>query len=360
MKKVGVISIWEIDNYGNRLQNYAMLSAIKKMGYDARTLKLWPQSKVKRIIQFITNFDVSFIRLILCKVKGNSRKYNFLKFERKYITKDRRFLDSNENKGYLNKTYHTFVLGSDQIWNTQFAADPYYFGCFAEEENNVVSYAASIGQSQFSDKEKKYFKRAIKSVKYVSVREQRAAEMIEELGEPKPQVVLDPTMLLVADEWELLEKKPVFIDDNVNYIVLYYLGELSNEKKVAINKYCEENNCEMIVLAKKEYKEFYSAGPSEFIYLIHHAKMVCTDSFHACVFSILFHTPFFVFDREDEHKSMNSRLDTLLGKFELLDRKVNSGNIDLSRPCDFVKCDKILDSERKDSLDYLQRALEER
>ncbi|MFR2767096.1 MAG: polysaccharide pyruvyl transferase family protein [Thomasclavelia sp.] len=61
----------------------------------------------------------------------------------------------------------------------------------------------------------------------------------------------------------------------------------------------------------------YTSGPSEFLYLIHHAKLVCTDSFHACVFSILFDTQFYVFERENEIISMNSRIDTLLRKFDL-------------------------------------------
>ena len=90
----------------------------------------------------------------------------------------------------------------------------------------------------------------------------------------------------------------------------------------------------------------YTSGPSEFLYLIHHAKLVCTDSFHACVFSILFDTQFYVFERENEIISMNSRIDTLLRKFDLEEHR-KKDYTDYSINHDYSHVYEILERERE-------------
>ena len=65
----------------------------------------------------------------------------------------------------------------------------------------------------------------------------------------------------------------------------------------------------------KTTPDIYASGPSEFIYLVSKSSLICTDSFHACVFAILFDKPFKVFKRKDDNKDMFSRIETLLGMF---------------------------------------------
>ena len=86
--------------------------------------------------------------------------------------------------------------------------------------------------------------------------------------------------------------------------------------------------------------------------------MVFTDSFHGVVFSILFQKPFYIFEREDEYVSMNSRIETLLNKFCLTDRTIKNYNQNLTFECDFSKTDEILRVEREKSLEYLKNALD--
>ena len=45
---------------------------------------------------------------------------------------------------------------------------------------------------------------------------------------------------------------------------------------------------------------------------------MCTDSFHGCVFSIIYQVPFMLFTRQDNLTSMNSRLTSL---FQMLGLK---------------------------------------
>lgn len=355
-RKVGVISIWDIENYGNRLQNYALDSVINHLGYQACTLKMWPQKKWKRVFQYITNYDVSCLRILLEKIRGNERKYHFIKFEREHIRKDRRFLDSKENASYLNRTYQVFVLGSDQIWNPVFLDESYFFAAFASKEHMTVSYAASMGVSELTKEDEDKLKKGLQGVKCVSVREQRAAEIIERIAGKRPQVVLDPTMLIEQKEWECLEIMPGFVKGD--YVLLYYLGDLPKECMQAIRQWCEEKGCEMIVIGRPEYPYYHSVGPAQFLYLVHHAKLVCTDSFHGCVFSILYHTPFHVFERENSVQKMNSRIETLLDTFQLTERKKETGDFSFSLDCDFSKSDTILRAAKEKSMAFLKGALE--
>ena len=106
-------------------------------------------------------------------------------------------------------------------------------------------------------------------------------------------------------------------------------------------------------------------GPKEFVSIISGADIVCTDSFHATVFSIIFSVPFITFGRtaEEGYGDMMPRLVSLLDKFELRERLImNTRQLlleDLLK-CDFFKAQKILLSERKNSLQYLDEALGEK
>jgi hypothetical protein len=81
------------------------------------------------------------------------------------------------------------------------------------------------------------------------------------------------------------------------------------------------------------------------------------------VFSILFETPFFVFERLEYEIDMLSRIDTLLRKFLLEDRRVK--DIANFRPgdgeysMDFSATRKILSEEREKAIRFLKMAISE-
>lgn len=102
-------------------------------------------------------------------------------------------------------------------------------------------------------------------------------------------------------------------------------------------------------------------GPAEFVSLLYHGEAVFTDSFHGTVFSILFHKPFVVFERpyEEGYGKMSSRLDTLLETFTLNEHRVNCKEqlrtVELEY--DFSKVDEIIKERRKDSIEFLEKVL---
>ena len=183
---------------------------------------------------------------------------------------------------------------------------------------------------------------------------------LQHIEEESIEVLVDPTMLLDSKEWEKVSKKPKQIDKlkNKKYILNYFLGELTSDNKKIIEKFAKKNDCEIINILDKN-DPFYKTGPSEFLYLEENAFLICTDSFHSSVFSILFNRPFLIFERKDKFLSMNSRLDTLLSKFDLENRKFSKKEItNKDLKYDYTKAYKTLEKERKKSKDFLKKALE--
>ena len=167
-------------------------------------------------------------------------------------------------------------------------------------------------------------------------------------------------MLLNEEEWSKIAKKPGNLKSN-NFILTYFLDSINEKKKQEIANLACTNNLEVINLANiYTYADLdsYVYGPSEFIYLIKNAKLVLTDSFHACVFSIIFNTTFYVFDREGDMLSMYYRLETLLGMLKLTKHKVNAiSEISDVFKCDYKKAQEILKLKKEKSFNFIKNAL---
>lgn len=349
MKKVAIITICDNTNYGNRLQNYALHKVLKNMGIENSTL--WDKSKntllkkVKFIIKMIISvFDLS--------------KRKSLSFEKFTYTNISNEYNDLENLEQINDKFDYFIVGSDQIWNYNFGhAKDKDFLKFADY-HKTISYAPSFGISEVDSKWKSKISDGVNHIKYLSVRENQGAKIIKKLTNRDAQVVLDPTLLLSKEEWHEIEKKPKKMM-NEKYILTYFLGEKSQKLNDEIKELSEKNNFRIINLNNIDDKDFYTCGPSEFLYLFNRAEIVLTDSFHACVFSMIYNKPFYVFDRNTEGmKCMNSRLDTLLKTFKQEERKVGSlENIENVFLCDYSESYKILREKQIESLEFLQNAL---
>ena len=292
----------------------------------------------------------------ILNLKKHRRLINFLKFN-KNIKFARFGIDKSHIIKNINKKYDYFITGSDQVWNPNFnRMSDIDFLVFATPEKRVA-FSASFGISEIPEDMKDYYKERLLGIKYLSVREDTGKDIIENLtGREDIQVLVDPTMLLTSEEWDKVAKKPEQLKDNKKYILNYFLGELSDKRKKEIQEVAEKNDCEIINILD-ENSPFYQTGPSEFLYLEKNAFLICTDSFHSCVFAILFNKPFIVFDREDAMEKMNSRLETLLKKFKLEDRWYNNKIEEEQLKIDYTEAYKILESEREKAKIFINNAI---
>lgn len=355
MKKVGIITINDNTNIGNRLQNYATNEFLMQQGLYAENIVNF--SKFNENSNGLKNM-IHILKEFICSQKKYKRRKKFEKFNYDYIKNSKYVLNRKCNLFKLNNHYDYFLVGSDQVWNYKFGwATDNDFLTFANKEKRI-SFAASFGINEISNDLKEYYKKNLEQFKAISVREERGKEIIKELtGRKDTVVLLDPTMLIPIERWNDVMKKPKMLDKlhGKKYILEYFLGNLSENRKKEIKRISKESNCEIIDILD-EKSPFYLCGPSEFVYLEKNAFLICTDSFHSTVFAILFNRPFVVFDREDKEVKMNSRLETLLNKFGLNNRWFEN-KIDIQMLKANYEINSILENERKKAQNFIENAI---
>ena len=352
MKKIGIVTICDNNNYGNRLQNYAVQEFLKKENIQPLTLKNIPirNAKDKYILRVLKNYIKKIFKKPSQVFEGRCK--NFSEFN-EYI----KFYEKEINAySKISDQFDFFITGSDQVWNPNFGRlRDVDLLKFAKPEQRIA-FSASFGVSELSEDCKEIVKRDLKDFKAISVREDRGKEIVEELtGRKDVQVLVDPTMLLTAEEWDRVSKKPKQLKTD-KYILNYFLGELSEKRKKEIERIARTNNCEIVNILDKN-SPFYQTGPSEFLYLEKNAFIVCTDSFHSSVFAILYNRPFIVFDREDINVRMNSRLDTLLKKFNLEKQWYKDKITEEQLKIDYKEAYKILEKEREKVELFIKKAI---
>lgn len=352
-KKLAILTINDDSNLGNRLQNYATQETLKKYKIKVETI-----SNQKGIVGkgYIKKKIKGQIKKVIA-IKIQTKKYNnFAKFN-KNIKYSKYHIDIEHVPQELGEKCDYYITGSDQVWNPNFnrMSDIDFLKFAPKEKRN--SFSASFGIREIPDELKEYYKNNLLEMQNISVREDRAKEIIKELtGRTDVEVLIDPTMMLTAEEWGKVSKKPKELKED-KYILNYFLGDLSEKRKKEIERIANKNNCTVINLMDKNEPLFVS-GPSEFLYLIKNAFMICTDSYHGSVFSIIYNKPFVVFNREDELVNMNSRLETLLSKFQLQERYCKDGKIPLELlKCDYTKSYKILETEKENVRKYIEKIL---
>ena len=351
MKKIGIVTIVDKDNYGNRLQNYALSTYCSTMyNCDVETLKNEAYSNDKKL------FMIRVLKNFLFKKKYN--KINNLNRLNCFEEFDLNIKFSKNKVNCFSKLdkYDYLIVGSDQVWNPNFRRLRDLDLLVNVQSDKRISYAASFGVTNIPDSIKKKAGNEFKKFKSISVREERGKEILNELTERNDiEVLIDPTMLLTSEEWDKVVKKPKQLKSN-KYILNYFLGDLSEHRKKEIERIAKENDCEIINILD-EKSPFYQTGPSEFLYLEKNAFLICTDSFHSSVFAILYNKPFIVFDREDNVVKMNSRIETLLSKFNLKNRRYNEKITSENLNHDYKYAYKILEIERAKSKEFMDRAL---
>lgn len=232
--------------------------------------------------------------------------------------------------------------------NTSFISDSFWPMVFAQ--------TGLIGTVTFPSSCETKVKQCLSTFDAISVREEAAKRIVEEnTGRTDVEVLIDPTMMLCPEDWDRVIKKPKDLT-NKRYVVCYFLGTLTDEYRTAISQLAEREECTIVDLSNAE-SSYYCCGPSEFVYLIKNAVYVCTDSFHASVFSILYNRPFVVFNRNGKHNTMGSRIQTLLSTFHLEDARF-TGIIDESYICrDYKEVNQIVENERQKALRFIRKAL---
>lgn len=383
--KIGIITLVS-DNYGNKYQNYAVEQLLSEFGevetFSLENLYQAPADTQKSILQKLNPMhfrDVLISRLMyqydincvdkgvlhnILYVKQNRLKLMSLRKKRSEFFRDFTKKNLHISNKTLNRTNTTeewtsvfdyFVCGSDQIWNPSYSTTSELAFCsFAPEK--TICFAPSFGVSNIPEYRSEEYAIRLKDIYKLSIREYVGQKIIKDLTGRDVPVLLDPTMAISVERWSALCRKP---ENKLpeKYIVCYFLGRIDKNYRSKINNFATKNNLPIVMLFDITTPEYYTFDPAEVLYTIEHAEYVLTDSFHGSVFSILFHKNFCVFNRNEGGSSMNSRLETLLQRFELEDR-VDLQNIDSITDEQWLHVEYVLLMERVNTRKYFEDAVQ--
>lgn len=401
MWKIALLTLYN-NNYWNKLQNYAVQEIIKKYvrNWEITTIRnngkvtikillitwinyLFKEYKNTWIINTILQIIKKSLNILICTIKGNCSKWEKILFQEKQLSNRtnsfNKFNKHIKSSDFIEDVYRPnrknlewfdyYIVGSYQVRHPRsIHLMPLFTLWYIKDNNKKIAFSASFAIDHLPKWNSKGIK-DISKFKAISVRETKWKEIIEEYTDRKDvQVLLDPTMLLPVESRDKIsicpsQFKELWFENN-KYIFCYFLWSITEKAKHEIERIAKEQNNKIIYIMDIN-DPFYTCWPSEFVWLIRNAYLVCTDSFHWSVFSLLYNKPFLVFNRVDpwqkewEKNSMNSRLVTLLEKFQIKNRYFN-WKIDnkLLMP-DYPQFKNILNQEKIKADKFLKQAFDE-
>ena len=384
MKKLGICICYQVKNYGSQLQSYATTVELKRRNIDFEIIRYKKKFTPKLILSLIPRlfnpvfvserFFLRYPKKIRLKLdrefnKNNSCRNACLeKFSKERFTSLSPVYYGYDELCKASKNYDGVMVGSDQLWAPSGITSNFYNLMFVDDNVLKISYAASMGVSRIKKKLHKLYRTFLSRMDFISVRENTAKKLVEELSTNTAEVVVDPVLLLSGDDWlnEIPDKK--LFDEP--YIFAYFLGK-TPEYRQAVTRFAKEKGLKIVTShhmdsynkADINFGDYapYDVGPQEFVNLIRNAEYVFTDSFHGCVFSMLYKKQFMVFNRYSDKSisSKNSRIDSFCENYGLSDRRFEGDINAVDNEIDYTSVLEKAEHHRQKSLAFLDKALKD-
>ena len=349
--KIGIVTLYGNTNYGNRLQNYAVQEILKQRGCEVETLvckKNTPKDLLRKIYHVVLSWIVD---------KQSKRMIKFNQFNKEMV---RTRIIRNKNgllPSEIAQEYDFFVAGSDQVWNPDIRLNEKdnFFLRFARREQRIC-LAPSIATEEVPQTCVVEYQIGLGGFPYLSCREKNGAELISRITGRNCENIIDPTLAIDAQAWRAFSKP---LSQERPYILMFFLGTVSDKLRQLVQAEAEKRKMDIVELSSVKDRYFVS-DPQNFVWLIDHAELVLTDSFHGAAFSINMNTPFYVFNRssaKSKEVRIASRIATLTQKFCVSQRYVEEEMKELDFTCSFECANEVLEVERKHFHNYLDRCL---
>lgn len=330
--KIGYVTLFDY-NYGSALQAFATKAFLEANGIDAFLIKSKQKSKMINRLKLL-GFCLLHLRnasKIFEIIDSQRSKNQLLSADSESMIKQ--FIDlrlkpvclSDLSKSEL-KLFDLFLTGSDQVWNGSHVLNDFFFLRFADKKRRVA-WAPSFGSKEIASYNFSRYKRYIRSFRKLSVREESGRNIINSIcPNTCVEVLSDPVILLTKKKWA----DSLGISDISTIkgqVFCLFLNEPSKRALSYVRELKEKYEYSFLSLGYK-YESltelgvaFLDGGPDSFLKHIFCSSLVLTDSFHATIFSLISHTPFYAFERQYAHSQNQSvRILDLLSECDLIDR----------------------------------------
>ncbi len=370
MKRIGTISYniyCNFTNYGSAMQTWALHQAIKKLNDDYQPVLIdyCPDILADKdcLNPFANMWDKDEESRRMCELTMPAIRENFYKFDHFYRERfdrtSQKYTSQNFNDVVVTEDLDGFVCGSDTIFCVdEFGLDDGYYANYDCMRNHSVAYAASFGDSHFTDETYPILNNRLQNFKALGLREQKMIPYVQKQTSVPVQKVLDPTLLLTDSDYDTIATERL---ENEKYLLLY--ARRYNPKMEAYaEKLAAENGWKIVEISlratnaeKPNRRMFYEAGVEEFLSLVKYAEFVVTNSFHGMIFSVQYKRPFYVFSREQ----CDTKIIEMLELFGLSDRMKVTGEEDEAKVVDYDKVHERIGIARISSTEFLKKALGE-
>ena len=343
-KTIGIITL-VFDNYGTKLQSFALCKVLENIGYEPHVLNIestWGVNpninKKKKLVKIILTYGIHAPSKLISYIKWKRQMAYYLNNDEIYQLLEKRARCFSKINGLIpyTKDYYSFqdlrsgkyphydyyLVGSDQVFNSIKVGNmDIYMLDFLHGEKGLT-YAASFGLTNIPQSMLSEYQNYIKNFSSLLIREEAGVILCKKLKRSDAKLVLDPTLLLNSKDY-----MPVYEDDRLiegDFVLVY---SLNNSLKIynQAQRLAKSNNCKMVMLKRSgcppspldysDSEELYDVSPGGFLWLIKNSKCVVTNSYHAFIFSVLYETSFYLFlDNADEE---NSRMLTLAKSLQL-------------------------------------------
>lgn len=352
--RIGTLTFHKVNNFGAVLQAYALQTYITRLGYDSEIIDYIPikvsksskETIAKKVLRYLHNPKKQIYLRLTNKRFSLFRKHNLRISTTSYLGDND--IESNP------PLYDVYIVGSDQVWNTELSNNSKGFYLHFVKEGKKLSYAASFGKEYINDRESNYINKYLRTFDSISVREKHHADLLHGIFNIDVEVTLDPVFLIDKSEWQKIEKPVKRIPKK--YILVYML-QYSEELLECAYKKAKELNCDIVYISLTKERingrVLCGIGPSEFLYVLSGATYICTNSFHGTAFSIIYNKDFSVV----RHTSRNTRIDNILEILGLKERYYDIQDYKMLNSIDYELVNQRLGIVIQKSQKYLQDTL---
>lgn len=354
-KKIGILTLHRAFNYGAVWQSWALMRVCQLLGYKVEVIDYNPFGDYKALYAIGKRLDVVY--------RYWKWMYHFNRFvmQRLHPTSHTVSHEWIKNNPPNDDVY---IVGSDQVWANSISGDflDSYLLDFAPVNVKRISYAASTGGNPMELNE--YQLGELRKFSAISVRERQSVADVQSKVNVKVADVCDPTLLLTKEEYEAVEKKLLWLPKR--YIAYFDL---------AGDPFCAESarqigdakNLPIVKIGGKYQfwpkRNYIAPSPEEWLYIMHHADFICTNSYHGVALSIVYRRQFVFCAPSSRFSRANSnyRIQNLLEQTGLLERyATDSTQIAkiVMDGCEIADKERFISEYRERSLEWLKTALE--